>query len=235
MENSLVKAAIFVVTKIVLILLPLMVSVLYLTLLERKVIWSMHGRIGPNRVGPRGIGQPFADAIKMFSKEVVIPSTANYLVYIAAPLLSLVPALSAWSMIPFSENSILSDTDMNILAIFALTSLGVYGIMLSGWASNSKYPFLGSLRSAAQIVSYEIAIGLVFIGVFLISDSGNLSKIVMSQSGGFWNWYFIPLFPMVIVYWIASVAETKRGNALAEQFVLPFQNNLTQHFLVSLF
>ena len=188
-----------------------MVSVLYLTLLERKVIWSMHGRIGPNRVGPRGIGQPFADAIKMFSKEVVIPSTANYLVYIAAPVISLVPALSAWSMIPFSENSILSDTDMNILAIFALTSLGVYGIMLSGWASNSKYPFLGSLRSAAQIVSYEIAIGLVFIGVFLISDSGNLSKIVMSQSGGFWNWYFIPLFPMVIVYWIASVAETNRA------------------------
>lgn len=197
--------------KIVLILVPLILCVAYLTLAERKVIGSMQVRIGPNRVGFKGLGQPFADVFKLLLKEVIVPTNASRFLFLTAPILSLAPALAAWAVIPFADGWVLADINAGLLYVLAMTSLGVYGVIIAGWASNSKYAFLGSMRSAAQIVAYEIAMGFALIGVLMMAGSLNLGDIVRAQSGGFFNWYLLPLFPLAIVYFISGVAETNRA------------------------
>ena len=197
--------------KIVAIILPIMGCVAYLTLAERKVIGYMQVRIGPNRVGPKGLLQPIADGVKLLFKEIILPTAANKFLFLLAPVLVLAPALAAWAVVPFDLNLILADIDAGLLYILAMTSVGVYGVIIAGWASNSKYAFLGSLRSAAQIVSYEIAMGFALVGVLMCANSLNLGKIVLAQQGGFWQWYWLPLFPLFIVYFISAVAETNRA------------------------
>jgi len=205
--------AVWTLVKIVAIVLPLMGAVAYLTLAERKVIGFMQVRIGPNRVGPLGLLQPIADAVKLLTKEVIIPSGANKFLFVFAPVMSIMPALAAWAVIPFSPEVVLADVNAGLLYVLAITSMGVYGVIIAGWASNSKYAFLGSLRSAAQIVAYEIAMGFALVGVLMMSQSLNLSDIVERQAGGLgalsWNW--LPLFPMFLVYVISGVAETNRA------------------------
>ena len=199
--------------KIVAIVLPLMIAVAYLTLAERKVIGFMQVRIGPNRVGPYGLLQPIADGLKLMFKEIIIPTGSNHFLFVIAPILSLMPALAAWAVVPFDDGMVLADVNAGLLYILAMTSLGVYGVIIAGWASNSKYAFLGSLRSAAQIVSYEIAMGFALVTVLMAAQSLNLGDIVRGQQGGsgLFGWYFIPLFPMFLVYLIAGVAETNRA------------------------
>jgi NADH-quinone oxidoreductase subunit H len=197
--------------KIVAIVLPLMGAVAYLTLAERKVIGFMQVRIGPNRVGYYGLLQPIADGVKLLFKEIILPTAANKFLFLLAPILVLAPALAAWAVVPFDLNMVLADIDAGLLYILAMTSVGVYGVIIAGWASNSKYAFLGSLRSAAQIVSYEIAMGFALVGVLMSANSLNLGKIVLAQAGGFWQWYWLPLFPLFIVYFISAVAETNRA------------------------
>lgn len=197
--------------KIVAIVLPLMIGVAYLTLAERKVIGYMQVRIGPNRVGYYGLLQPIADGIKLLMKEVIVPTASNKALFLLAPVLSIAPAFAAWAVVPFDPNLVLANIDASLLYILAMTSVGVYGVIIAGWASNSKYAFLGSLRSAAQIVSYEIAMGFALVGVLMAANSLNLVKIVQAQAGGFWEWYWLPLFPLFIVYFIAGVAETNRA------------------------
>jgi NADH-quinone oxidoreductase subunit H len=204
---------VWTLVKIMAIVLPLMGGVAYLTLAERKVIGWMQVRIGPNRVGPLGLLQPIADGIKLLMKEIIIPSGSSKFLFVGAPVLSLMPALAAWAVVPFSPEVVLSNVDAGLLYVMALTSMGVYGVIIAGWASNSKYAFLGCLRSAAQIVAYEIAMGFALVCVLMVSGSLNLSKIVMSQSAG-WGvlgWNVIPLFPMFVVYLISGVAETNRA------------------------
>ena len=203
--------AVWALVKIVAILAPLMLAVAYLTFAERKLIGFMQVRIGPNRVGPGGWLQPIADAFKLMFKEIIIPSGANKFLFVLAPVLTIAPALAAWAVIPFSPELVLANVDAGLLYIMAITSMGVYGIVVAGWASNSKYAFLGSLRSAAQIVSYEIAMGFALVGVLMASQSLNLVDIVQGQQGGVFSWYWLPLFPLFIVYLIAGVAETNRA------------------------
>jgi NADH-quinone oxidoreductase subunit H len=197
--------------KILLIIVPLMIAVAYLTLAERKVIGYMQDRIGPNRVGYFGILQPMADGLKLFCKEAICPTKANAYLYMVAPALTLVPALAAWAVIPFSPHLVLANINAGLLYIFAMTSIGVYGIVIAGWASNSKYAMYGALRSAAQVVSYEMAMGFSLVGVLMVSHSLNFETIVLAQSGGIWHWYFLPLFPLFLVYWISGIAETNRA------------------------
>ncbi len=199
------------VLKIVLVLVPLILCVAYLTLAERKVIGSMQVRVGPNRVGFRGLGQPFADVFKLLCKEVIVPTNASRFLFLTAPILSLAPAVAAWAVMPFADGWVLADVNAGLLYVLAMTSLGVYGVIIAGWASNSKYAFLGAMRSAAQIVAYEIAMGFALIGVLMMAGSLNLGDIVRAQSGGFFNWYLFPLFPLAIVYFISGVAETNRA------------------------
>ena len=196
--------------KIVLIIGPLMVAVMYYTYAERKVLAYMHVRIGPNRVGPAGLFQPIADAIKLLFKEIVIPTNADRYLFVIAPILSLVPALAAWAVIPFTGTLVLADIDASLLYVLALTSFGVYGVIVAGWASNSKYAFLGAMRSAAQIVAYEIAMGFALVGVLMVAGSLNIREIVLAQAGGLHQWYFIPLLPLFVVYLVSGVAETNR-------------------------
>ena len=196
--------------KIVLIIGPLMVAVMYYTYAERKVLAYMHVRIGPNRVGPAGLLQPIADAVKLLFKEIVIPTNADRYLFVIAPILSLVPALAAWAVIPFTGTLVLADIDASLLYVLALTSFGVYGVIVAGWASNSKYAFLGAMRSAAQIVAYEIAMGFALVGVLMVAGSLNLREIVLAQAGGLHQWYFIPLLPLFVVYLVSGVAETNR-------------------------
>lgn len=196
---------------IVLILAPLMTAVAYLTFAERKIIGYMQIRVGPNRVGPRGWLQPIADALKLFIKEIIIPTNANKYLFIIAPILAIAPSLAAWAVIPFNDGWVLANIDAGLLYILALTSVGVYGVIIAGWASNSKYALLGAMRAAAQIVAYEIAMGFALVGVLMSAGSLNLQKIIDMQSGGMLHWYFIPLFPLFLVFFIAGVAETNRA------------------------
>ena len=197
--------------KIVVILVPLMLGVAYLTFAERKIIGYMQVRIGPNRVGPRGWLQPIADALKLLMKEIVVPTNANRFLFIVAPMLSIAPALAAWAVLPFTDTLVLANIDASLLYILALTSLGVYGVIIAGWASNSKYAFLGAMRSAAQIVSYEIAMGFALVGVLLAGGSLNLVEIVEGQQGSVLHWFWLPLLPLFMVYFISGVAETNRA------------------------
>ncbi|MBU1215750.1 MAG: NADH-quinone oxidoreductase subunit NuoH [Gammaproteobacteria bacterium] len=199
--------------KILAIILPIMGGVAYYTLAERKVLGFMQVRPGPNRVGYWGLLQPVADGIKLLTKEFIIPSGANKFLFLAAPVMALAPALAAWAVIPFFEGGTLSNVNAGLLYLLAMTSLGVYGIIIAGWASNSKYAFLGALRSAAQIVSYELAMGFALVCVLLAAQSMNLGEIVQGQQSeyGLFGWYWIPLLPMFVVYFLAGVAETNRA------------------------
>ena len=205
-----------ILVKIIAILVPVLLAVAYTTYAERKVIGFIQGRIGPNRVGffgvsMWGLGQPIADALKIMFKEIIIPSGANKFLFVAAPILSLAPSLAAWAVIPFSDTLVLADINAGLLYILALTSLAVYGVIIAGWASNSKYAFLGAMRSAAQIVAYEIAMGFALVGVLIAAGSLNLGEIVMSQNGSIIHWFWLPLFPLFIIYFISGVAETNRA------------------------
>jgi len=199
---------ILIVLSILAILISVLLALAYLTYAERKVMAAMQLRMGPNVVGPFGLWQPFADALKLLAKETVIPIGANKVVFILAPMITFILAMVGWAVIPFDEGWVLADINVGILYLFAVSSLGVYGIIMAGWASNSKYAFLGALRSAAQMVSYEVAIGFVLITVLVCVGSLNLSDIVMAQQH---VWFFIPLFPMFVIFVISSLAETNRA------------------------
>ena len=197
----------WIVIKIVAIVLPVLIAVAYLTYVERKVIGAMQLRRGPNVVGPFGLLQPMADGLKLFLKETIVPSGANPVVFLLAPMVTFVLALIAWAVVPFDEGMVLANINVGILFLFAVSSLGVYGILMAGWASNSKYAFLGALRSAAQMVSYEISMGLVIVTVLMCVGSLNLSDIVMAQKD---IWFIIPLFPMAVIFFVSTLAETNR-------------------------
>ncbi|MEN9314954.1 MAG: NADH-quinone oxidoreductase subunit NuoH [Pseudomonadota bacterium] len=204
--------------KIILVVLPLMGCVAYLTLWERKLIGFMHIRLGPNRVGPKGLLQPIADALKLMLKEIIVPSQANKLLYIIAPVMTIMPSLAAWVVIPFGPDLALANINAGLLLLMALTSMEVYGVIIAGWASNSKYAFLGAMRASAQMVSYELAIGFALVVVLMVSGSLNMTDIVLGQGKGHfadmglnllsWNW--LPLLPVFVVYFISGVAETNR-------------------------
>jgi NADH-quinone oxidoreductase subunit H len=208
---ELIREPFFITLKIVAILIPLMLGVAYLTFAERKIIGYMQVRIGPNRVGPRGWLQPIADALKLLMKEIVIPTNSNRFLFLIAPMISIAPALAAWAVMPFTDRMVLANIDASLLYILALTSVGVYGVIIAGWASNSKYAFLGAMRSAAQIVSYEIAMGFALVGVLIAGGSLNLVDIVQAQQGSVLHWFWLPLFPLFLVYFISGVAETNRA------------------------
>ena len=205
------QTVLFMIIKIALIIIPLMLSVAYLTLAERKVIGFIQVRIGPNRVGPWGILQPIADGLKLTLKEIILPTKSNLYLFLVAPVLAIGPALAAWAVMPFDATMTLANIDAGLLYILAITSMGVYGIIIAGWASNSRYAFLGSLRSAAQVVSYEIAMGFALVGVLIAAGSLNLGEIVLGQQGGILHWYWLPLFPLFIIYFLSGIAETNRA------------------------
>ena len=194
--------------KIILIIIPLLIAIAYMTLAERKVMAAIQRRKGPNIVGVFGLLQPLADGLKLFVKETVLPSSANLIIFILAPILTFLLALISWCVIPFGEGIVYSDINVGVLYILAISSLGVYGIITSGWASNSKYAFLGALRSAAQMVSYEVSIGLILINVLLCVGSLNFSEIVLAQQS---VWFIIPLFPVLLMFYISILAETNRA------------------------
>ncbi len=187
----------WIIAKIVIILVPLFICMMFITLAERKVLAYMHCRVGPNRVGFRGLMQPIADTVKLLLKEIIIPSASNRYLFIIAPMLALAPALAVWSVIPFSKGLVLADVNAGLLFVFSMSSLGVYGILVAGWSSNSKYAFFGALRSAAQVVSYEIAMGFALVGVLIASNTMNLQGIVLQQQGGFWHWFWVAVIAFV--------------------------------------
>lgn len=197
----------YTLLKILSIVIPLLIAVAYFTLAERKIMGSIQRRKGPNVIGYLGLLQPLADGLKLFTKETILPSNANLVIFLIAPMLTFILSLIGWAVIPFSEGAVLSDINVGILYLFAVSSLSVYGIITSGWSSNSKYPFLGALRSTAQMVSYEVSIGFIIIAVVICAGSFNLTEIVISQKS---VWYFIPLFPMFLMFLISALAETNR-------------------------
>ncbi len=201
----------FILVKIVVIVLPLMLAVAYLIFAERKIIGYIQVRIGPNRVGFRGLLQPIADTVKLLLKEIIVPAGADHFLFRAAPILALAPALAAWAVVPFDSLKVLADINAGLLYILALTSMGVYGIIVAGWASNSRYAFFGAMRSAAQMVSYEIAMGFALVGVLTAAGSLNLREIVLAQEGSLFHWFWLPLLPLFLVYFISGVAETNRA------------------------
>jgi NADH-quinone oxidoreductase subunit H len=206
----------WIVIKIVAIILPMTIAVAYFTYAERRVIGFMQVRMGPNRVGIFGyklwgLAQPFADVFKLLLKEIIVPDNSNKFLFLLAPVLAIAPAFAAWAVIPFNDFLVLADINAGLLYILAMSSLGVYGVIIAGWASNSKYAFLGAMRSAAQIVSYEIAMGFALIGVLVLAGTLNLSGIVEAQSGGIFDWYWLPLLPLFVIYFVSGVAETNRA------------------------
>ncbi|MDH3899909.1 MAG: NADH-quinone oxidoreductase subunit H, partial [Gammaproteobacteria bacterium] len=203
---EIIREPVFITLKIVAILVPLLLGVAYLTYAERKIIGYMQVRIGPNRVGPRGWLQPIADALKLLMKEIIVPQNSSRFLFLIAPTISIAPALAAWAVIPFTDRLVLANIDASLLYILALTSMGVYGVIIAGWASNSKYAFLGAMRSAAQIVAYEIAMGFALVGVLIAGGSLNLVEIVQAQQGSLVHWFWLPLFPLFLVYFISGVA-----------------------------
>jgi NADH-quinone oxidoreductase subunit H len=214
--QELAPAVLYAIKTLLLILciaVPLLLSVAYLTLWERKLIGWIQVRIGPNRVGPLGLLQPIADGLKLLVKEIIVPTGANKFLFVLAPIMAIMPAMAAWAVVPFSPELVLADIDAGLLYVMAISSLGVYGIIIAGWASNSKYAFLGAMRSAAQMVSYELAMGFALVCVLMAAQSLNLGDIVRMQQGnwGFLNWFWIPLFPILFVYLISGVAETNRA------------------------
>jgi len=211
MDWTTIQTVVWTLIKIVVLVVPLMLGVAYLTYAERKIIGWMQVRIGPNRVGFYGLLQPIADAVKLLMKEIIIPSGANKGLFILGPIMVIAPALAAWAVIPFADTLVLANINAGLLYVMAITSMGVYGVIIAGWASNSKYAFLGAMRSAAQIVSYEIAMGFALVGVLMAAQSLNLIDIVQGQTGGLHQWYIWPLFPLFLVYLIAGVAETNRA------------------------
>lgn len=247
----------WIILKILSIVVPVIVAVAFYVVWERKLIGWMHLRHGPMYVG-MGVLQAFADVFKLLFKEIVRPASAERSIFVIAPLIALAPAFAAWAVIPFDAQLVLQHSNVGILYVLAMTSLGVYGIVLAGWASHSKYPFLGAMRSAAQIVSYEIAMGFALVGVMIAAGSLNLTDIVLAQAGGkgFFNWFWLPLFPLFIIYWISGVAETNRlpfdvvegeseivaghmveysGSAFALFFLAEYANMILVSFLLSLF
>ena len=206
-----VQFTVYTLIKVVIILVPLFVVVAYYTYAERKVIGYMQMRKGPNRVGPKGLLQPFADMFKLMFKEIIIPTNSNRYLFIIAPVITFAASMSAWAVMPFTDTLVFADINAGLLYILAMTSVGVYGVIIAGWASNSKYALLGAMRSAAQIVAYEIAMGFALVGVLMAGGSLNLGDIVESQSGSAWNWFVVPLFPLFMVYLISGVAETNRA------------------------
>nr|WP_295379649.1 NADH-quinone oxidoreductase subunit NuoH [Pseudoxanthomonas sp.] len=252
-----IGVALWIVLKILVIAVPVIIAVAFYVVWERKLIGWMHVRHGPMYVG-MGIFQAFADVFKLLFKEIIQPSSAQKAMYIIAPLITLAPAFAAWAVVPFDAKLVLSNANAGLLYLLAMTSLGVYGIIIAGWASNSKYAFLGAMRSAAQVVSYEIAMGFALVGVLIAAGSLNLSDIVMAQAGnnGFFEWFWLPLFPLFIVYWVSGVAETNRspfdvvegeseivaghmveysGAAFALFFLAEYANMILVSFLVALF
>jgi NADH-quinone oxidoreductase subunit H len=216
--SALVWPVIWTLLKIIVVLVPLLLSVAYLTLWERKAIGWMQIRIGPNRVGPLGLLQPIADALKLLTKEIIVPSAANKALFLLGPIMTIMPALAAWAVIPFGPDVALANINAGLLFLMAITSLEVYGVIIAGWASNSKYAFLGALRASAQMVSYEIAMGFCFVIVLMVSASLNMTDIVMGQAKGqfaamglnFLSWNWLPLLPVFVVYVISGLAETNR-------------------------
>lgn len=208
---TIINSIINVLIDIIIVVIPLFLIVAYTTYSERKIIGYMQSRLGPTRVGPGGVFQPIADVIKLATKEIIIPYNSNKGLFLSAPVIMLVPSLLVWSVIPLSEYFVIADINAGLLFILALTSLSVYGVILAGWASNSKYAFLGSMRSAAQIIAYEIAMGFALVGVLMAAGSLNLQEIVLSQKGGIFHWYWLPLFPLFLIYFISGVAETNRA------------------------
>jgi NADH-quinone oxidoreductase subunit H len=202
---------IWTLIKILIITVPLITAVAFYTYFERKVIGSMQIRVGPNRVGPLGLIQPFADVFKLLLKEIILPTSSNRFLFLIAPIIALAPAFAAWAVVPFNDFLVLADVDAGLIYVLALTSLGVYGVIIAGWASNSKYAFLGAMRAAAQAVSYEIAMGFALVGVLILAGSLNLREIVLAQQGGIFDWYWLPLLPLFIIYMISGLAETNRA------------------------
>ena len=202
---------VILVLKIVVVIVPLILAVAYYTYFERKVIGYMQIRRGPNRIGPLGLAQPFADVFKLLLKEIILPENANKFLFLLAPVLALAPAFAAWAVIPFDDWAVIADINAGLLYLLAMSSLGVYGLIIAGWASNSKYAFLGALRSTAQMVSYEIAMGFAVVGVLIMAGTLNLSEIVLAQQGGVFDWYWLPLLPLFVIYIISGLAETNRA------------------------
>jgi NADH-quinone oxidoreductase subunit H len=210
LQHNWLGQAIVILLECLAVTVPLLVAVAYMTYVDRKVWASIQLRRGPNVVGPFGLLQPFADGLKLVLKETIVPSSANPVLFLIAPIITFVTALIAWAVVPFGDGLVIADINVGVLYLFAISSLGVYGIIIAGWASNSKYAFLGALRSAAQMVSYEVSIGFVLVTVLICVGSLNLTKVVLAQSGGFWHWYWLPLLPMFVVFFISALAETNR-------------------------